>query len=37
MLHKDPALRIGLQATLDHPWMRSVPDPPPPAGFIPDA
>lgn len=37
MLHKNPVLRIGLQAVLDHPWMRSVPDPPPPAGFVPDA
>ena len=37
MLHKNPAQRIGLQAVLDHPWMRSVPDPPPPAGFDPNA
>eukprot|EP00904_Undaria_pinnatifida_P007570 jgi/Undpi1/3943/HiC_scaffold_16.g07311.m1 len=37
MLHKNPVQRIGLQAVLDHPWMRSVPDPPPPAGFDPNA
>ncbi|CAM9530007.1 unnamed protein product [Ectocarpus sp. 8 AP-2014] len=35
MLCKDPLQRIGLQAALEHPWMRGVPDPPPPAGFIP--
>lgn len=33
LLEKDPARRMGLQAVLEHPWMRDVPDPPPPAGF----
>lgn len=37
MLCKDPLRRIGLQAALEHPWMRGVPDPPPPAGFVPSS
>lgn len=37
MLEKDPSQRIGLRATLEHPWMDGVPDPPAPAGFKPPA
>ncbi|CAM9535179.1 unnamed protein product [Hapterophycus canaliculatus] len=37
MLCKDPRGRVGLQAALEHPWMRGVPDPPPPAGFVPSS
>lgn len=37
MLCKDPRARIGLQAALEHPWMQGVPDPPPPAGFVPSS
>lgn len=35
MLCKDPLRRVGLEAALEHPWMQGVPDPPPPAGFVP--
>lgn len=35
MLRKDPTKRIGLDAVHEHPWMRGVPDPAPPAGFRP--
>ncbi|CAN0106667.1 unnamed protein product [Discosporangium mesarthrocarpum] len=34
MLQGDPRRRLGLRGARAHAWLRDVPDPPPPAGFV---